>query len=776
MAVCFAAGILLGRAASVWIWGAAGGVFALAAFFLSEGRRRFCACLALAVSLGCLRGYFAFHPSLPAEGTYSLTGIVCDEVEFRNGRQIRTLLRHVTLDGVPSADAYWSFYTEEAPADLAPGKAVSFQARLYHPSGPVNPDGYNFREELLRRGVEVGVYGNQELIISDPGFFSLRGWMASLRHQLIRALVFSPLGEEAGSYAAAMLFGSRSLVPLADRTAFSRLGIAHILSVSGFHVGVLIGLLAGLFRLLRLPQKLRLGLYALVLGVYVLLCGSAQPVLRASLLLLLSQRGRMLNRPRSLLHLLSAVFLLMLALSPVQLTGLSFCLSFGAVAGLALITPFLEALIFPPEDVPRPRPSGAAALLQRLRASCARFLRSALSAGLGAQIGILLPELYAFQELPLLGLLLNIPVFFISALLISLYWAALLTLSVPGLSALICAAGRLATSLLLSVVRFLSSLPGITLWTKAPGLLSVLGVLLLTAGLCRLFRWRPRSRLLLSGCGLLILALSLIPLPHYTSEYVQFSVGDADAALLWDQDQALVIDAGYEDGALSDYLHRRRLTPSAVILTHLHSDHVWGLRTMREDGIPIPVVYLPDGAEQADIHPDVLQLLADLKAGGTSVRHLSAGDRIPLPSGEIRVVWPERGKTRPGQNANESSLVLQLRLKGTTLLQTGDLDGRYEMYAAYPADLLKVPHHGSSSSSSDAFLASVDPAVALLSCGDLERHSTFRQRLPEDAVLFSTAAHGMLTVRFLENTFTVETFLPGPEELTAPPGEQPLTD
>ena len=762
LAVCFAAGLLLGRAGASWVWGAAGSLAALGACLLLRRRGRFLAVLALALALGCLRGWFAWHPSLPPEGEYAVSGVVCDEVELRDGRQVRTRLAHVLLDGKPlSGGAYWSFYEEEIPAGLEPGVQVSFQARLYHPSGPSNPDGYDFREELLRRGAVVGLYGFGDLTCAAPSFFSLPGTAAAVRSRLTAALLASPLGEEAGGYAAAMLLGTRRFLPREDRTAFSRLGIAHILSVSGFHAGLLIGFLALVFRLLRLPQGVRLGGYALLLGAYVLLCGSAQPVLRASLLLLLYQRGRMLARPRSLLHLLCAAWILQLALSPVQLTGLSFQLSFGAVLGLALITPFLSSLV-------------------PARRGWSRRLRDSLAAGLGAQAGILLPQLYAFQELPLLGLLMNIPVLFFSAGLIGLYWAALLTLPLPWLSAPVCALARLATSGLLGAVRFLGTFPGITLWTKAPDLLSAAGVLLVTAGLCSLPRWRARPRLSLLIPGLLLLAFSLIPLPHASTEYYQFSVGDADAALLWDGDTSLVIDAGYEDGVLSDFLHRRRLTPDAVVLTHLHADHAMGLRALREDRIPIRVIYLPSGAKEAAVHPDVLALLEELAAEGTEIRFLSAGDTLPLPSGALEVLWPEKGRIRPGQDANMYSLTARLTLKGTSLLHTGDLDGRYEMYAAAPSDLLKVAHHGSQSSSSEAFLASVRPQTALLSCGDAERYARFRERLDPETALFATPVHGLLTVRFEEGGYTVNTFLspapdPGPE-LHGAPGESGEAD
>ncbi|MBQ3705476.1 MAG: ComEC/Rec2 family competence protein [Clostridia bacterium] len=740
LAVFFAAGILLGRIASSWVYGAAGSVLALAACLLLRGRGRFCALLALGLALGCLRGALAFHPALPAEGSYAVSGIVSAEVESRAERQIRTSLSQVTLDGVPlRGGAYWSFYAEEIPEGLVPGMRVTFLGSLYHPSGPSNPDGYDFREELLRRGITVGLYGQEDLAVSLPASFSLSGSAAALRHRLSRALLSSPLGEEAGAYAAAMLLGNRSFLPREDRTAFSRLGIAHLLSVSGFHTGIIIAFLALLFRRLRLPQKCRLPVYALVLGGYVLLCGSAQPVLRASLLLLLYQRGRMLARPRSMLHLLSAAWLLMLTLSPVQLTGLSFQLSFAAMAGLTLLSSFFSSLW---------QPEG----------KWGRRLRDSFSAGLAAQIGILLPELKAFQELPLLALLLNIPLMAYSSLLIALYWAALLSLPLPFLSDGICFLARWATQGLLALVRLLGSLPGITLWTKAPTLLSAAGVLLLAAGCCGMLRLRPRSRGWLSAVGCLVLALSLIPLPHRGTEYIQFSVGDADAALLWDGDMVLAVDTGYEDGVLSDFLHRRRLAPDAVILTHLHADHAGGLLALREDHIPIPLVYLPDDATLPEVHPDVLALLETLQREGTEFRSLAAGDRLELPSGSVSVLWPEEGKTRPGQDANESSLVLFFDLKGTTLLQAGDLDGRYEMYAAAPADVLKAAHHGSTRSSSEAYLEAVSPLAVLLSTGNRDRTAQFRERLEEGCVLFSTQDQGMLRVRFLENAFEIETF------------------
>jgi len=81
------------------------------------------------------------------------------------------------------------------------------------------------------------------------------------------------------------------------------------------------------------------------------------------------------------------------------------------------------------------------------------------------------------------------------------------------------------------------------------------------------------------------------------------------------------------------------------------------------------------------------------------------------------------------------------------------------MYAAQPADLLKIAHHGSLSSCSPAFLAAVSPQAALLSCSRPERHEQTAERLDSGTSLFSTALHGALTVTFSENAFSITPFL-----------------
>ena len=732
------AGILVSREMSSPLWPWLACVPALAAILLLKGGLRFAACMALCLTLGAAVGQTAWHPCLPQEGDYEVRGIISEEITEGHFGQVRTLLSDVSLNGRPlSSGAWWTFYLEEGetlPDSFVPGREVSFRASLYHPSGADNPDGYNFREELLRRGVTVGIYGREDLSVTVPSSFSFSGAAASLRHRLSEGLIRA-MGEDAGSYTAAILLGNRSLVPSEDRAAFAKLGIAHVLAVSGFHTGVLVFLLSGLFRLLRLRPAVRLVLYAVVLLCYCALCGMSQPVLRASLLLLLSLGGKLLNRPRVSLHLLCATAILLLLLSPVQLTGISFQLTFGAMLGITLLMPYLDSLNPFSRKIPAKLWSSAALVF-------------------AAQLGVLLPQLYHYQKLPLLSFLVNLPVSAFVTVLISLDWIILLLLPLPFLCGLPAAAGAFLTNGFVGVVKSVSALPGITLWTHASTLWTLLGLIPVFYALCALFRPSRRRRLACLLGGLAVVCVSLVPWPHHGTEYIQFSVGNADAAVLWDGDTVIALDTGTDDGVLSGFLRRNRLTPDAVVLTHLHTDHAGGLQSLVDDGIPVPLIYLPAGAEEQAVHEDILALLDRLRSSGTEIRELSRGDVLPLPSGSLAALWPEKGKTRPRQDANNYSLVSLLSLQGVSFLHTGDIYGAYESYSAVPADLLKAAHHGSPLSTGAEYLSLVNPEAILLSCQRLSRFESFSERAGGIPV-WSTAAHGALTVRFRDGAFTV---------------------
>lgn len=729
----FLCGILLGRIAQSWIPAFAMLVLSGLAALLSRRWRRTAALVMAALSAGALLSWRTYHPVLPAEGDYTVRATVMQEIVTDERGQVQTLLTGVMLDGQPAPDGYWTFYLDEEetlPEWLIPGAQLEMKAAVYHPRGQSNPGGFDFREYLLQRGVGIGVYGAQEMTPVQHGF-SLRGRMAALRHRLSLSLM-EAMGSEAGAYAAAMLLGTRDFIPQEERAAFQALGIAHILSVSGYHVGVLALLLILLMKPLPTGRGVQTVLEGLLLGAYCLLTGGNAPVIRAVGLLLWREITRMQHRSVAPLHMLCVTAVVQLAFNPALLTGASFQLTYGAMLGLLLVFPRLRK--------------------QRVcRTVWGQRVWESLAGALSAQLGILLPQLYWFGDLPLLAVLLNMLIIPYAGVMMTLYWATLAALPVPGLRMLLGSLSAGATSVLLWVVRRLDALEAASLWTRRADVFTLAGWVLLLwsmSGLVprRAERFRRPAVLL----GTALAALILLPLPETETSYLQLSVGDADAAILQDHHVTVVIDAGGDDLAAAEYLHQRRQDVELLILTHLHTDHAGGLRALLDQGIGVDVCCLPADAQTPVIDAQTLPLLAELAATGTEFCCLSRGDVIGLPSGTLTVLWPEKGRVFPVHDANDVCLVLQAEIGGVTMLLTSDVSGMYEMYSAAPADILKVAHHGSADSTSEAFMAQVQPRLLLLSNRDEVREARVRA-LAGERMLYTTGRDGGITIRFLGN-------------------------
>ena len=730
-------GILLGRAGKVLWPMAAALVCTVAALVLMRGQmRQLVAVGLLAACLGTAMGYAAWHSPLPEAETCQVTGVVCEEITRKDNGQVRTRLTDVTLNGEAAGDAYWSFYLadgeEELPEGMTPGCGVTLTASVYHPSEAENPGGFNFREYLLAQGITYGLYGREELQCAPAAAFSLKGSLAALRHTLSLRMI-AAMGEEAGAYATAMLLGSKSLLPAEDLSDFSRLGIAHILTVSGFHVGLLAGILLLLLR--RASGKTRLVCVTLVLLFYCLLTGGHSPVIRATVFTLLMLYGRLRHRPVNGLWLLCAAWCITLAMNPAQLVSAGFLMSFGAVAGLLIAGPALQCLL-----KPKTRPG--------------RWLWEGFTASVAAQLGLLVPLLYFYQEVPLIGIFLNVFVIAGASVLIPVYYLGLLLCSVPVAGEWIGAVGRWMTAGMTAAVHWLGDLPAFALWTKQSDLLTLAGWVVTMTGLSLALPLKKQLRAALLSGGLLVMCLSLIPLPHSGTEYLQLSVGSADSAVLWDENTVTVVDTGEDGEALSTWLHQRRLSVDSLILTHLHSDHAGGLQALLDDRIPVKTVYVPAGWDTMETDAGMPELMQQLLDTGTELRVLYRGCELALPSGSMTVLWPLQEGLRSGSDPNEGSLAMLAELHGTTLLLTGDLDGTYERYAAVPADLLKAAHHGSKSSTGEEFLATVAPQAILLSGGDTARLESLQERAGSIPV-YGTQEKGALQVDITDAGYSI---------------------
>ncbi len=642
---------------------------------------------------------------------------------------------------------------------LRPGDRVRLTGRLEPLPRPRNPAQMDYGAYLARQGVGAMMEVESE---ADAVFLSPSRDPVTVLSNAVRARVRVALARhvsDGGSRAllGALLLADRSGIEAPTLDAFRETGLMHLLAVSGLHVGlvglalyVLLKPVLGRLRLSRREMEVgRAAITLAVLAVYVWVAGASVSVVRAFVMVALVIVGKTLDRPSDSLNTLGVAAVAILVHRPAALFDVGFQLSFGAVAALVTLTPLLTA------SVP-----------QRVRRSKAGvFVAGSVATSIAATLGTAPALLAHFGQLPLGGLVLNIVAIPLTAVTLGAGLGCALTASVAPVAAAFGAVADLSGRALLWTTETGAAVLG---WATPDGFLDAPSVLLASVlSLAALALWRrpiARRRLVMAATASVAIGLWTgfargDVRPHL--DVLFLDVGQGDATLVSTPGgRHVLIDAGLRSPYVDE--GERTLVPhlqrfgigrlDALVLTHADADHIGGARSVLESvAVGRLIVNGQDG--ESDLWADVLHVADSL---GVPVQAVRAGDTLAVdPAVRVRVLGPARRMASP----NDASVVLRIEHGATRWLLTGDaeVEGEAALVARYggalAADVVKVGHHGSRTSSAPALVAAAGrPAVAVVSVARKNRYG-----LPDEepierwaatgAEVLSTATEGAIWLR-----------------------------
>jgi competence protein ComEC len=642
--------------------------------------------------------------------------------------------------------------------DLAASDRISFWGRLDEPSSFGNNGGFDVRRYFERERLELTASVKSALLVErETPARSVKAWVSRLRIAATQRLE-SELGDPSKDtlgVVVALLTGDREMLSPELEELYRAAGIFHVMAISGAQVAIVILVFYFVLRRLGASEVATLWTLLLVVPLYAAFCGSGPPVVRAALAASVILGARLLSLDRPHVNALALAGLLLLLWEPLWLEDPGFQLSFAAMAAILWLS---EAL------TNRLRPLG--------------LLAMPLAVSIAAQAVVVPITAWHFHGLTWVAPLASLVAVPLSGAIVIVGLALVFLSGVPLLSDLLSLGAHVGVALLTGTARLASELPGATLAVPRPSfpwMLAYYGALACVRhGRGRVPAW-----------SFLVLGALLLALPFGKGETVSepgcltltaLDVGHGDAIVLsLPEGQRVLVDGGGLPATSFDVGERvvlpylldhggRRL--DAVVLTHADFDHIGGLFAI-VNSMDVGEVW-ESGARWE--RPAYHRLRQAARRREVALRRLRAGDSFRWGGvlWEILAASGAPGLESP-ENENDRSIVMRLTLGESSVLLTGDAGEELEralLSRGVPleADVLKVAHHGSQSSTTAPFLAAVRPRFAILSSrqnvGWPLPSPTVLDRLRASGIDYArTDEHGSITVRLdAKGGMEVETF------------------
>ena len=735
----------------------------------------FVASLCLGLALTSLELSKVASPLTDLKGkVVQVSGIVVDQPDHRPGGSFYQLKVHQIIESGQRKETTGVLRVKilDNKKKYRYGDILSCTGLVAVPELPGNPGAFDYRAWLTRQGIAATLtvrQGGDVKVLGRAGLGLIR--IALDLRSYLENIYDQTLAQERAAILKGLIFGTRGDIPEDIALAFNETGLVHILSVSGYHVALVAGMLLILLRLLQIPTRFIAPITIPLLLFYAVMTGLGPAVLRSALMAILLLLAQHLGRQQDWPTTLAVAAGVILLINPLNLYDIGFQLSFAATWGLLYITPVLNK---PWQQIPK-------------------TILLLITVPLAAQLATLPLVLFYFNLVSPVSILANLLTVHLVGIIMLMGGLSLLggILYLP-LGCFLNISTGLLIDLFIRLVQLCHTLPGASFYLATPPLWSIILYYALLVSLCHLIKFpadRERlSKLLPKGrykafawVAAIIIILCLIRPAAKPLQLHFIDVGQGDSTLIITPGQRVVlVDAGgWQDELLTGrgtgrnvilpYLHRLGINQlDVLVLTHPHADHVAGARAVIQ-AMPVAMVVISPYGLQPEDHVDqgYRELLQEIRKKQIPIYATKGGEQLRLDSQvTMKCLAPEQKIKGTRSDANNNSLVFLLQYLERTALLTGDMEAEAERTllennGLAKLEIFKVPHHGSGYFDR-AFFNQISPSAAVISVGAGNRFNhpaakTIKALQELNSIIFRTDQQGAIILTTDGAAWTVQT-------------------
>lgn len=604
--------------------------------------------------------------------------------------------------------------------EIIPGFRVEASGILEIPKGKRNPKCFDYNMFLKSKGI-TGVMNGKSLEINEKKE-TFGGKLYLLREEIINRMADS-IGKKRASFLKGVLFGDKSQLDEDIMEAFQKNGTAHILAVSGLHVGIIYNFILALWKFVHrvfpfIPGERSRSFFVVTstffIG-YAMLASFSPSVVRAVFMVTMHMFAGLTGRRYDLGSSAFAVATMVMLKNPWALFNISFQMSFLAVITMAALIPYIK-----------------------------RIFGGTMGASVAVQLGLEPFMVYTFNILPIAAIIINIPVIFLAGILvpIGLCCGVCSMLGDTAVFHLLAYVTENLTDLLISVNKGIC-IKSLTYFNLvSPPLPFVVGwylvILLFLSESGRLAIMRKGKKYILRAALAIVIVSSaagvLFDDGFKNANAVFVDVGQGSCLCLREKEGTYLFDGGGKEGynlgekVLKPYLLKNGINHiDGAFVTHLHTDHYKGIcQLARED--MVDRLYIYEGYKYRE-----KEIIKETGIPNNRITYVHGGMKANLgESCEVEMLLPPAASHRTASvsidenDENSMSLIMKINFLGngseTSILVTGDVDESMEkeicnLWNKKGNVILSVAHHGSKTATCEELLDKIKPVMAVIQVG-----------------------------------------------------------